>query len=264
VNSGDYLTAREAGPLVEYALTGAGGRRFAWAADRKLRLFNVAIFWDAVRKNHSLKPRWRDESFRACEAAKKLADGSLVTFSEFSNISMYLVMRTHDMMGATALELAAERPNDLDAHYFREIFGNPFDPVPVYCNVCDEATTVGPGYCAFGTGQGSCQGMTWRPGIDWYEPWMSTLAEAIYKNEEFDELPKLADCLLDKGCADEALVKHLQGFEPCVKTSYPPFPNNMAEAWTCADCNNTEWRPLRVPHVKGCWALDVLRCRWGE
>ena len=52
------------------------------------------------------------------------------------------------------------------------------------------------------------------------------LAQAIYDDRAFDRLPLLADALLDAGCADEELLAHCrQGGE----------------------------------HVRGCWAVDLVR-----
>jgi hypothetical protein len=51
------------------------------------------------------------------------------------------------------------------------------------------------------------------------------LAEASYEERSFDRLPTLADALQDAGCRDEALLGHLRG---------------------------------PGPHVKGCWAVDLI------
>jgi hypothetical protein len=51
------------------------------------------------------------------------------------------------------------------------------------------------------------------------------IAESIYNDRSFAELPVLADALEDAGCADEAFLGHLRGLGP---------------------------------HARGCWALDAL------
>jgi hypothetical protein len=51
------------------------------------------------------------------------------------------------------------------------------------------------------------------------------LAQAIYEERAFDSLPVLADALEEAGCSDEALQGHLRG---------------------------------PGPHVRGCWAVDLL------
>lgn len=78
----------------------------------------------------------------------------------------------------------------------REIFGNPFRPPAI-----DPA---------------------WR---SWNDGTVRRLAEAIYEQRRFADLPILADALEEAGCADAALLDHLRG---------------------------------PGPHVLGCWALDLL------
>jgi hypothetical protein len=54
---------------------------------------------------------------------------------------------------------------------------------------------------------------------------VSKLAAAIYDARAFERLPVLADALEDAGCSDAALLGHLRG---------------------------------PGPHVRGCWAVDLL------
>jgi hypothetical protein len=51
------------------------------------------------------------------------------------------------------------------------------------------------------------------------------LAQAVYDGREFDRLPVLADALEDAGCSDPDLLGHLRG---------------------------------PGPHVRGCWAVDLI------
>jgi hypothetical protein len=59
----------------------------------------------------------------------------------------------------------------------------------------------------------------------WRTPTVVGLARSVYEERAFDRLPVLADALLDAGCADEELLGHLRG---------------------------------PGPHVRGCWAVDVI------
>jgi hypothetical protein len=59
----------------------------------------------------------------------------------------------------------------------------------------------------------------------WNGSTVVNLAAAIYQDVTFDSLPVLADALADAGCADAELLGHLRG---------------------------------PGPHVRGCWALDLL------
>jgi hypothetical protein len=59
----------------------------------------------------------------------------------------------------------------------------------------------------------------------WTDGTVGRIAEAIYAERAFDRLPILADALLDAGCDDEQLMAHLRS---------------------------------PGPHVRGCWALDLV------
>jgi hypothetical protein len=79
----------------------------------------------------------------------------------------------------------------------RELFGNPFRPV-----------AIDPGV------------LTWNNGT------VPQLAEVIYQENRFSELPILADALEEAGCCCPELLDH------------------------CRSTGN---------HVRGCWAIDLLR-----
>jgi hypothetical protein len=59
----------------------------------------------------------------------------------------------------------------------------------------------------------------------WNDGAVVKIAECIYAERAFDRLPILADALLDAGCDDEELMAHLRS---------------------------------PGPHVRGCWALDLI------
>src|SRR5260370_26918057 len=82
-----------------------------------------------------------------------------------------------------------------------EIFGNPFRPVKI-----DPA---------------------W---LRWSNGTAAAILQVIDEEQRFAELPYLADALMDAGCDDEILLRHLR--EPC-------------------------------GHVRGCWAVDALLGRQG-
>src|SRR5262249_55305243 len=64
-----------------------------------------------------------------------------------------------------------------------------------------------------------------RSVLAWNDACVPKLAEAIYDGLAWDRLPVLADALEEAGCADADVLSHLR-------------------------------RP--GPHVRGCWALDLL------
>jgi hypothetical protein len=61
--------------------------------------------------------------------------------------------------------------------------------------------------------------------LGWDRRVFPTLAEAIYAERTFDRLPILADALEDAGCFEERVLSHLRS---------------------------------PGPHVRGCWALDLV------
>lgn len=89
------------------------------------------------------------------------------------------------------------------------------------------------------------------PGINpaWLSPDALGLARTIYNEQAFDQLPILADALSDAGCTSPILMNHCRGLEPC------PSHDTVN---VCDLCKDTGWMPLRGPHVRGCWAVDLL------
>ncbi len=61
--------------------------------------------------------------------------------------------------------------------------------------------------------------------LTWNDATIPALAVAIYEERAFDRLPILADALEDAGCAGADILRHLRG---------------------------------PGPHVRGCWAVDLL------
>jgi hypothetical protein len=80
---------------------------------------------------------------------------------------------------------------------FRDIIGNPFRPPPV----------VDPAW------------------LSWEGSTIAKLAQAIYEERRFTDLPVLADALEEAGCTDDTILSHCRG---------------------------------PGPHVRGCWALDLV------
>jgi hypothetical protein len=78
-----------------------------------------------------------------------------------------------------------------------DVFGNPFRPLP----------TV------------TCDWLAWNDGT------VRRIAERVYEQQRFEDLPVLADALEDAGCSHQNLLEHLRG---------------------------------RGPHVRGCWAVDLI------
>ncbi|MCI0638405.1 MAG: hypothetical protein L0Y72_23850 [Gemmataceae bacterium] len=108
-------------------------------------------------------------------------------------------------------------------HRLREIFGNTFRPVAV-----DPA---------------------WRSAA------VVQLAQAIYDEREFDFMPNLADALEEAGCHNDEILSHCRG------TLTPnPSPQGRAESKRVPLTPNPSptGRGGEWPHVRGCWALDLV------
>lgn len=109
------------------------------------------------------------------------------------------------------------------AHLLREIVGNPF-----------RAAKVDPA---------------------WLTTQVVSLAHAAYDLRQPDGtldpecLAVLSDALEEAGCDDEAILRHLRG-------------EIQVYAWrewkTGAEYKLAQWRSLTGPHVRGCWALDLI------
>lgn len=100
------------------------------------------------------------------------------------------------------------------ATLLRDIFGNPFQSLP-------ELRRSG----------GSCGGQGLEE-LDWISPWLTwndgtvrKLAQAIYQDRRFGDLPVLADALEEAGCHNQDILEHCRG---------------------------------SGTHVRGCWVVDLL------
>lgn len=101
--------------------------------------------------------------------------------------------------------------------------------------------------------------LTWEGGT------VRKLAESIYQERAFDRMPILADALEEAGCTDETILAHCRGVEWCQKClGSCKLTNHIFDedgeltkhsTWRC-ECESG-WMPLRGPHVRGCWCLDI-------
>jgi hypothetical protein len=113
----------------------------------------------------------------------------------------------HYLQRATRLGLARAT----QAALLRDIFGNPWQPVPLpWMQDPPVNGELSPPYCPW---------LTWQGGT------VPRMAEVIYRDRTWGELPVLADALQEAGCEVEDLLTHLRGPEP---------------------------------HVRGCWCVDLI------
>lgn len=67
----------------------------------------------------------------------------------------------------------------------------------------------------------------------------------------------LADALEEAGCDNEPLLRHLRGWWPC-RTCDGEGCHGEYMQNVCENCGGTGWARLYTPHVRGCWALDLI------
>jgi hypothetical protein len=186
----------------EWLACADAGRMLAWLrgrlSERKLRLFVCAC---CRRLPHVMED---GRNVVAVEAEELYADG-LVPKREVrkarkaARLGWLSSFEAFDeavlAVQASPLWTTPARQREL-ADVLREVAGNPFRPLMLR--------------------------YAWRA---WQGGTVVRLAQAIYAERRFDDLPVLADALEDAGCADEQVLGHCRG------------PGE---------------------HVRGCWLLDAL------
>jgi hypothetical protein len=218
-------------------------------SDRKLRLFACACcrgVWDQLtnalsREAVLVAERFADnpsgeqgmECRRACYAADDGIGHCVRSLHRESEIAA-------DNASFYARQIHGQAP--VQAALLREIVGNPWRPVKIGTVIvlAGDMSTA-----ALESGASE----EWRP-PHWLTREVVGIAAAIYDRRSFDELPILADALTEAGCEDEAILLHLRGME-----QVPITPEVTERTGSQA---RTMLVPLRGPHVRGCWALDLI------
>lgn len=105
----------------------------------------------------------------------------------------------------------------------------------------------------------------------WYTTDIRKFADTIYHDNRWTETGVLADALEDAGCYDDSLLAHLRNQEQEVircpkKTCHGGLiMTNAFGTRRHQECRGTgyitNWRQLRTPHIRGCWAIDLLTKR---
>lgn len=232
--------------------SGPGWDNYYFASDRKLRLFAVACcrqVWHLLTD---------ERSRRAVEVAEQYADGEVtVRVVEKACLDAISVGEIGDLTMATTYlsgqplnfsQFFADAGNERQwpdgsksdqAALLREIVGNPFRsvtqfrvPAFVLPGGLESRTTV------------------LSPFPTWNDGTVLRIAQSIYDRRAFEEMPILVDPLMEAGCDDEAILQHCRGMERC-------WDHPMIDGG-CPNCDEKVWRPLRSPHVRGCWVLDLL------
>lgn len=247
--------------------------------DRKLRLFACAwtrsrpeFAWDNRDKQTALDAaeRYADGLASAVELASARQDGPgnlghVSCWPDTSGIVSYIARYCeHDTVGMASL--------------LRCIFGNPFRPVAIQ----DGRLYVGRNRDD-GTWDVSTAGwLTWQGGI------IPQMARTLYDERCFDELPVLADALMEAGCPETGVCPACVGqtghvlvggevgrHEPANAMSHEDYLAGRKESWRklypsewkkCPACGGTGRIPHPLlahcrsggPHARGCHVLDLL------
>lgn len=269
----DWLTSADPQRMLEVVQFGAPGMENVpyLATPRKLRLFAVACcrqVWDGVGCGNCpvgdvpdpycpnchgtgyIGGLTDERSRRAVEVAERYADGEATEKQmahwrqrfehdhpdppEWGWLLVHNACRDLRYFGDNLVNTYRFIQPAIQAALLRDIFGNPWRPVAKYCRRCDgtgkliiPALPRGWQYCPHCNGRrhplAGC--FEWRDGT------VPRLAQAAYDDRRADgtldptRLMVLADALEEAGCADTEILGHLRG---------------------------------PGPHVRGCWALDLI------
>lgn len=247
----EWLAGDDVGAMLEIALHDGEvhGRRYS---DRKLRLFACACYWPHLG---SYAPDMALDLRKLEEAAD--GSGAGPDWPNHGDPAVYprdalaWCEAYHPGHGATQAAL------------LREVCGSPWRPVLVTGSAwVAEHERLRPG-----------KGEPRKSVVlrSWLTPTVLELAQTAYSERlhgwQLDpaRLGVLADALEDAGSTDEAILRHLRGEERCPKClGVPLAPTNYQTEkgrihLVCQSCKDTPgWAPLRSPHVRGCWCIDLI------
>lgn len=273
------------------AETDKAGRSFlsVEVRNRKLRLFACACcraVWESL-----------NESERGIVSdAEEYADGGKHKRREYSDsvqLGVLAALMSEPISAANGgIWLLRGTSPAAQAVLLREIVGNPFRPVGPLRRVVRSAALMS----AAALESGASEEVIWES--PWLTPTVVALAENAYDERpgrkcgrcggtgdenhgklyaafkrcpdcrgtgcvedgalDPDRLAVLADALEDVGCTDAEILNHLRGRDTCPECLGSA--RHVAEPVHPKDCRcgMTGWVPLRGPHVRGCWALDLL------
>ncbi len=169
------------------------------ASDRKLRLFACAccrVGWHVVKNERSRRAVMTAERYADGLAARKVLNEVWAAASQVgwrgtptraagaaasgaAQAAAPTMTTLEAASVATAITHAMRSPKNLSG-LIRDIFGNPFRPLP----------PLDPAW------------------LGWNDSAIRKIAQTIYDTRAFDRLPVLADALEDAGCTDAAILAH--------------------------------------------------------
>jgi hypothetical protein len=253
----EWLTSTDPQRMLEYITADRPWRTGSYSvSDRKLRLFACACcrqVWNNLSD---------DRSRHAVETAERYEDGSRNSIDLRDARSAAMLMeRSSFYSGDFDAELAYKCAGPIQelisnsglprwfsvstklapqqAALLREIIGNPFRKQ----RLCEQQTGDSDTNCW------KCRSVM--------TPTVLSIAQTVYDERAFDRMPVLGDALEDSGCDNQDVLRHCRGEEQCRHDGVIPAPGG--HMWDyCPHCTGQCWRPLRGPHVRGCFVLDLL------
>ena len=245
-----------------------------WCSDRKMRLFACAC----------LATRHEDmgDYYKYAETGD---------FSKFTKEADYLVgtepLSAHDWARHWCEFTVMETPTkEQKAAILREIYGNPWKRIEARKRIHGKHLD----------GDNDTAGSVQTFEAHWLTPTIRQLAEAVHESfgerkcseccgtglydgshvyggcptchgtgklpgYDVDTMPILGDALEESG-APEEIVQHVRGKERCLclgegvdSGGVTPWGDSIT--LPCPECRNG-WIPLRSPHVRGCWVIDLI------
>jgi hypothetical protein len=266
VNEADWLASDDPGAMLDALSHRSHPDLPAWRtpSNRKLRLFACGccrLVWPLLpadgRAAIGIAERHADG--RASAAELQVAR-DLWALQRAPAVEFWRTMSpaAHDAAAAAWWAFAHQSPRDAvrAAALLRDLCGNPWRPVALTRQwVCADGEAYprcpnGNRFSADHMVSDDCRrclacGAVY--GHPWLTPTVLALARAAYEERQQDglldpdRLAVLADALEDAGCQSEELLRHLRGWE-----------------WWNVGTSGGIRGPLRGPHARGCWAIDLV------
>ncbi len=279
----EWLASEDPAAMMYYLVGGSEGlegNSESWkASKRKFRLLSVAIAFPFVAAFPA------EADMELLLLAEQLADGGAtsrdrgIAFNKTDGLHGYrgsLVrncLRSNPANGAYGLcrEPVGEDEQEpkRQAAILRDIVGNPFRPVVLPpgpdCHICG-----GKGKPALHCEECGNHGHFGRLAISWLTPTVVSLAHAAYDHRDPQtrhldpfRLSLVADALEEAGC-DAVKCHDCEGSGVCM--TRPRDPVRLGRGWPCKLCKATGSLPHPIldhlrspdPHVRGCWAIDLV------
>lgn len=246
------------------------------ASDRKLRLFGAAVlrhYWldfpfpgDKHDERNVVSPTHRQRTVGELEwwadNNSPPPDNHWQDYREARQLAFYLC--------EWGLTWPYGCPETAQAKILRDLFGNPHRPVQ-WVPAKEPSVWESIPQLAKAAAEKNYFAEIW------VTPTVQGIAQEVYEHNAWDRLPFVRDALLDAGCTNEEVLKHLElrpdggvGYQRCGNClghgmyHHPTASQSCQPCPTCFDDRaagghgwSTGWVPCG-PHVRGCWVTDLI------